>query len=133
MDEAAATHKDAQARRNGVLGASLNAPPGTASMPAVTAFLAALSLALLAASWSHARRRERQLTSRMSMLEERLREVSTRVEAAEADVAHAVTQVDITEVLLLEKGVADEEDLEAARRRFDSDPGVEGPEREQLH
>ncbi|HTN53835.1 MAG TPA: hypothetical protein VML50_15605 [Anaeromyxobacter sp.] len=94
--------------------------------------LAALSLAVLAASWSNARRRERRLTSRMTMLEERLREVSTRVEAAEADVAHAVTQVDITEVLLLEKGVADEEDLEAARRRFD-DPGVEGPEREQLH
>lgn len=64
-------------------------------------------------------RRERRLTGEVGELEERIRELSARVEAAEADVAHAVTQTEITETLLLEKGVADEEDIESARRRFD--------------
>ena len=50
---------------------------------------------------------------------ERIAELSARVEAAEADVAHAVTQAEISEALLLDKGIADEEDIEAARRRFD--------------
>jgi hypothetical protein len=48
------------------------------------------------------------------------------VDAAEADVAHACTQADIAESLLVEKGVADE-DVEATRRRFNSgDDGGQG-------
>ncbi len=78
-----------------------------------------LATASTAAGWVLAHRRERRLTTDMGGLQERIRELSARVEAAEADVAHAVTQTEITESLLLEKGIADEEDIEAARRRFD--------------
>ena len=77
------------------------------------------SLALAAAGFAQMLRRERRLNGELVGLSERIRELSARVEAAEADVAHAVTQTEITESLLLDKGIADEEDLEAARRRFD--------------
>jgi uncharacterized protein (DUF849 family) len=83
------------------------------------------AVAVVAAGWTRLHRRERRLTGKVSDLTERIRELSTRVEAAEADVAHAVTQAEITESLLLEKGIADEEDIEAARRRFDGgDPSA---------
>lgn len=77
------------------------------------------TVALAAAGSTLLFRRERRLTSEVAELTERIRELSARVEAAEADVAHAVTQTEITETLLVEKGIADEEDIEAARRRFD--------------
>jgi hypothetical protein len=73
----------------------------------------------------HLIRRERRVREELSAVLERMREMSARVEAAEADVAHAVTQSEISESLLLEKGIADEEDIEAARRRFDGgDPSA---------
>ncbi|HTN53931.1 MAG TPA: hypothetical protein VML50_16105 [Anaeromyxobacter sp.] len=77
------------------------------------------SAAALALGWTRMIRRDRRLTAEVGTLSERVRELAARVEAAEADVAHAVTQTEITESLLLDKGVADEEDIEAARRRFD--------------
>jgi hypothetical protein len=77
------------------------------------------SFALVAAGFARMLKREKRLTGELTDLTERMRELSARVEAAEADVAHAVTQTEITESLLLDKGIADEEDLEAARRRFD--------------
>jgi outer membrane murein-binding lipoprotein Lpp len=83
-----------------------------------------LALALLAAGFTRSQRRERRQQGEVNGLAERVRELAARVEATEADVAHAVTQAEITETLLLEKGLADEDDLEAARRRFDGDdPG----------
>ena len=63
--------------------------------------------------------RDRRMRGELSTLHEHMRELAARVEAAEADVAHAVTQAEVSESLLLEKGIADEEDIEAARRRFD--------------
>jgi type VI protein secretion system component VasK len=80
-----------------------------------------LAVALVAAAWTRSQRNERRLQGEVNGLTEQLREMVARVEATEADVAHAVTQAEITETLLLEKGLADEEDLEAARRRFDGD------------
>jgi len=77
------------------------------------------SLAMVAAGFTRMLWRERRLTGELTGLSERIRELSARVEAAEADVAHAVSQAEITEGLLLDKGIADEEDLEAARRRYD--------------
>ena len=74
---------------------------------------------VMVAGWFRFHRRERRLTTSVGELEERIRELSARVEAAEADVAHSVTQAEITESLLLDKGIADEEDIEAARQRFD--------------
>jgi hypothetical protein len=70
----------------------------------------------------------------VTALSERVRELSTRVDAAEADVAHAVTQTEIAESLLLEKGVADEEDIEEVRRRFGGDGEVADVRgRDELH
>ncbi len=83
------------------------------------AILFSAAAAVVAAGWTRLHLRERKLAAKVSDLGEQLRELSARVEAAEADVAHAVTQADITETLLLDKGIADEDDIEAARRRFD--------------
>jgi hypothetical protein len=68
-------------------------------------------------------RRERALVAELATVRERLDELTARVEGAEHDAARALTQVEIAESVLVEKGVADEEDLEAMRQRF-------GPERE---
>lgn len=83
----------------------------------------ALSLPLLVvavaavAAWA---RRERQLTvGALAALEERLRELSMRVEVAEHDSIEASEHAEIAESVLLEKGYADADDLEAARRRLD--------------
>ncbi len=89
------------------------------------AIVLSATVAVVAAGWTRFHRRERRLTGEVNELTERIRELSARVEAAEADVAHAVTQAEISESLLLEKGIADEEDIEAARRRFDGgDPAA---------
>jgi len=91
------------------------------------AIVLSATVAVMAAGWTRFYRRERRLAGEVSELTERIRELSARVEAAEADVAHAVTQAEISESLLLEKGIADEEDIEAARRRFDGgDPAASG-------
>ena len=83
------------------------------------AIVLSAAVAAVAAGWTRMLRRERHLVSAVTGLSDRVRELSSRIEAAEADVAHAVTQTEITETLLLDKGIADEEDIEAARRRFD--------------
>jgi uncharacterized protein (DUF849 family) len=89
------------------------------------ALVLSAAVAVVAAGWTRFHVRERRLSGEVSELTERIREISARVEAAEADVAHAVTQAEISESLLLEKGIADEEDIEAARRRFDGgDPSA---------
>jgi hypothetical protein len=87
----------------------------------MTAALAVSALALLAAGWARFRRGERSLVAELSAMSERVCELTARVEAAEASAERAVTQVEIAESLLLEKGIADEEDLEAMRQRFDGE------------
>ena len=62
--------------------------------------------------------RARALSADVATMRERVRELSTRLEAAESDVSQALAAADVAESVLLEKGLADEEDLEAARRRF---------------
>jgi hypothetical protein len=79
--------------------------------------------AALTTSFLRSRRTEQALASEVSSLGERVRELQVRVDAAEADVANAVTAGEIAESLLLEKGIADEEEIEAVRRRFgDEEP-----------
>jgi predicted nucleic acid-binding Zn-ribbon protein len=94
---------------------------------ALPAGLLALSAALafaLALGW---RRRERALSRELETLHERLQELSLRLEAAEQDAAEARTQSTVNEGLLLEKGIADEDELEDARRRLvEDDPPREG-------
>lgn len=50
---------------------------------------------------------------------ERLRELAARLEAAEQEIARAALGAEVAESVLLEKGVADEEDLESARRQIE--------------
>lgn len=88
-------------------------------MPYAIALSAFAALVAVAALFVRSVVRERRLEQELRATQERMRELAARVEAAEADVAHAVTQAEISESLLLEKGIADEEDIEAARRRFD--------------
>jgi len=76
-------------------------------------------------------RRDRGRAVEHAALAEQVRELSQRLEAAEQDVARAQTQAGVAESLLVEKGVADEEDVAEARARFDSDaeaylPGRDG-------
>ncbi len=80
--------------------------------------LAATALAGLSAIAFLLVRRVRGLLADVADLSERLGEVSTRLEAAEHDVAGALARTEVAETVLLDKGLADEDDLEAARRRF---------------
>ncbi len=80
-----------------------------------------LAVALLAVAVVRLVRRERELVSEMAELDERAKDLGLRLEAAEGEVAQAVTQAEIAENVLLEKGVADEDDIEAVRRRFVAD------------
>ncbi len=93
----------------------------------MSTLLALAALALAAVATIRLRRRERRLTAEVAALGERVRDLAERVEAAQADVAHAVTQSGVAESLLVEKGIADEEEIEALRRRFDDDDGDPPP------
>jgi hypothetical protein len=77
------------------------------------------AIAVMATGLFHAFRRDRRTRAELRGMQEQVRELSARVEATEADVAHAITQAEVSECLLLDKGIADEEDIEAARRRYD--------------
>lgn len=89
-------------------------------MAALTTLLAVAVCAALAAV---AVRRIRELADEVRALDDRVRELSVRLEAAEQDAAGALLQADVAESVLLEKGVADEEDLEAARARSGGEAG----------
>jgi hypothetical protein len=52
-------------------------------------------------------------------LADQVRGIAARVESVETEVSRNALRVDATETVLLEKGVADEEDLEEARRYFE--------------
>ena len=93
----------------------------------MSTLLALAALVLSAVATVRLRRRERRLTAEVAALGERVRDLTERVEAAQADVAHAVTQSGVAESLLVEKGIADEEEIEALRRRFDDDDGDPPP------
>jgi hypothetical protein len=81
--------------------------------------LAAAALAGLSALSFLLARRVRGLTLDLAELSERVKDLSARLDGAEQGVAAAVGRTEVAETVLLEKGLADEEDLEAARRRFD--------------
>jgi hypothetical protein len=84
----------------------------------MTTIVLSIALAALATLLARTVRLARAQELQLADMAERIREMGTRFEAAEADVAHAVTRADMAEVLLVEKGVADEEDIESVRRRF---------------
>ena len=83
----------------------------------MSATIAVLALALLAALSLELVRRLRALASEVAALTERVHELGGRIEAVEQDASAALAQADTAEGLLLDKGVFDEEDLEEARAR----------------
>jgi cell division protein FtsB len=94
--------------------------------PLPAAALAGLSIVVLLLA-----RRVRGLVAELAELRARVDGLTTRVETAEDDVSGALERTEIAETVLLEKGLADEEDLEAARRR--SDEAAAGVTREDLN
>ena len=64
-------------------------------------------------------RLRRAHAAELSELSDRVAELSARLEAAEHDAAQAVSHARVAGMLLLEKGIADEEEVEAARQRVD--------------
>lgn len=77
-------------------------------------------LVALAARW---RRHERARQRAVEALAEQVRELSARVEASEEELAGALSSSGVAESLLLEKGIADEDEVEAMRRRLGGDAG----------
>lgn len=82
----------------------------TAFAIAVLAVAAALALA--------ARRREQARAQALQALAEQVRDLTARLEATEADLGVALSSAGVAESLLLEKGIADEDEVEATRRRL---------------
>ncbi len=66
---------------------------------------------------------------------ERLAELAARLEAAEQEIGRAALGAEVAESVLLEKGVADEDDLELARRQlvFSIEPGYDRERDGDLH
>jgi hypothetical protein len=83
----------------------------------MAALLAVLAVAAFAALAFGVVRRLRAHAEDVEALSERVRELSARLDATEQDAANALAQADVAESVLLDKGVADEDDLEAARAR----------------
>ncbi len=81
---------------------------------ALAVALASLVLTLRSA------RAQRALASQVRSLRHQLRDVSGRLENAEKSADDAATRAEVAGNVLLEKGLANEEDLEAARRRSDA-------------
>jgi hypothetical protein len=100
-------------------------------MPAVhplpAAALAGLSVVALLLA-----RRVRALQGEVAELRERVDGIASRLAVAEDDVQGALARTEVAEIVLLEKGIADEEDLEAARGRPDDAPAGDVP-RDDLH
>ena len=79
-------------------------------------------------------RRVRGLLADVARISERADELAARLEAAERDVAGALARTEVAETVLLDKGLADEEDLEEARRRFGEDASPsDAPRDGELH
>jgi hypothetical protein len=85
--------------------------------PLPAAALAGLSIVALLLA-----RRVRALLGEVSALSERVDGLATRLAAAEDELAATAERSEVAETVLLEKGLADEEDLEAARRRPEGSP-----------
>ena len=78
--------------------------------------------ALLVALWVRFERKLAVSEATIASLEERLRVLTMRVDVAEHDAVAASAHAEIAESVLLEKGYADADDLEAARRRLEGEP-----------
>ena len=83
-------------------------------------------LAALALHAWLARRREAGLRATLEGLGQRLDQVQARLEVTEQDLALALSQTGVAEGLLLEKGIADADEVEDMRRRLVTEGTVPG-------
>lgn len=79
------------------------------------AFVTALVGAGAVVSW----RAFRALRRDRAALADRLAEVATRLQAAEEEIARGAIRAEVAESVLLDKGLADEDDLDLARRQVE--------------
>jgi DNA-binding transcriptional MerR regulator len=82
----------------------------------LSSLAAGLALAALAAALA-GRRREAVLEARLGEVTEQLAALSRQMDAAEHDLSMVVSSAGVAENLLVEKGLADEDEVAAARRR----------------
>jgi hypothetical protein len=94
-------------------------------MPLVDALPAAALAGLSVVSYLLARR-VRALMLELAEVRAQLDGMASRLAATEQDVVSALDRTAVAETVLLDKGLADEEDLEAARRGADADGDVSG-------
>lgn len=91
--------------------------------------LALFALALFAAAAAAGlclARRDRSLRALLAAQEERLEQLHLRLELTEQDLAMALAQSGVAEGLLLEKGIADADEVEDMRRRLGTDGAPSG-------
>jgi hypothetical protein len=87
-----------------------------------------VSLAAVAASvtiWFRYERDRQASAVAYAALEEQVRQLTMRLDVAEHDAVAASSQAEVAERVLLEKGYADADDLESARRRLEGEAAGE--------
>jgi len=84
------------------------------------------ALALLGFQAWLARRRQAELRAQVEGLGRRLDQLQARLEETEQDLALSLSQNGVAEGLLLEKGIADADEVEDMRRRLVTDGSVPG-------
>jgi hypothetical protein len=89
------------------------------------ALAAAALLLALALRW---RRREEALRQELAALAGKVEALAARLDASEQDLAGALSASGVAESLLLEKGIADEDEVEAMRRRLGGEGGPRQPD-----
>ncbi|MGB8931606.1 MAG: hypothetical protein WCC48_10210 [Anaeromyxobacteraceae bacterium] len=80
--------------------------------------LSLATVAAVVAFWVRYERERELSAATISSLEERLRRLTMRLDVAEHDAVAASAHAEVAESVLLEKGYADADDLEAARLRL---------------
>jgi hypothetical protein len=95
-----------------------------AELPILLAVMGALAL-LARLGWK-AGREQAALRSEVEGLRDRLDRLHVRLEASEQDLAMALSQTGVAEGLLLEKGIADADEVEDMRRRLVTDADAPG-------
>ena len=80
--------------------------------------LSLATVAVLVAFWLRYERERAVAGATVAELREQVRELTMRLDVAEHDAVAASSHAEVAESVLLEKGYADADDLEAARRRL---------------
>jgi len=83
--------------------------------------VALVATAAVVALWIRSERERQTSAIAFAALEERVRELTMRMDVAAHDAVATSAQAEVAERVLLEKGYADADDLEAVRRRLEGE------------